>query len=376
MKIALISNTDWYLYNFRLSFAEFLQKQGYEVVLISPPGIYAEKLQEKGFRWLPWNVGRKSMNLLNEWRSIDALRKIFRQERPAIVHHHTIKPVLYGSLAARLEHIPAVVNSITGLGYLFVSRDLRARVLRYPVQWLYRLMAKPARIAYVFENQFDRQFFVDHHMANRDNSTLIRSVGVDVNLFSPQPEPGGTPVALMAGRLLWDKGVGEFVEAARLLRPRLDIRMVLVGTPDPGNPSSIPEETIRGWVEEGIVEWWGWQDEMPFVYSRSNMVVVASYSEGVPTALIEGAACGRALIGTDIPGCREVIDPGKNGLVIPARDAVALAGAIEQLALHPVLRLQYGEAARRTAELEFADSLINQQTLKVYRTIAVDIIAP
>lgn len=369
MKIALVANTDWYLYNFRLSLACALVKRGAQVVFISPPGIYAQRLVAQGFRWIPWTLGRKSMNPFSEIVSIKALTQIYRQEQVNVVHHHTVKAVLYGSLAARLAHIPAVVNSITGLGYLFVSQDLRARLLRGPVKWLYRWGVRRPNSSFIFENQSDRDFFLRHKLAGESNSWLIRSVGVDIERYTAQPELPGTPVALMAGRLLWDKGVGEFVEAARLLKQRLAVRMVLVGVPDPGNPSSISEGIVNQWVEEGLVEWWGWQDNMPQVLNQGHIVVMASYGEGVPTTLIEAAACGRALIGTDIPGCREVIRPEENGLLIPTRDAQALAEAIERLARQPELRASMGQAARQVAESEFADHLVNQATNEVYETL-------
>jgi glycosyltransferase involved in cell wall biosynthesis len=369
MKIALVANTDWYLYNFRLSLAKYLQKQGLQVVLISPPGIYSEKMLEQGFRWIPWQVGRQSMNLFTEIKALLALKEIYRREGLQMVHHHTVKPVLYGSIAARMAHIPRVVNSITGLGYLFVSQEWRARLIRHPIQWIYRLLPRRSKTAYIFENQSDQQFFLKNKMAAQKYSWLIRSVGVDIDTFVPLPEPVGIPVALIAGRLLWDKGLAEFMQAARLLKQRCPIKMVLVGLPDPGNPSSIPEETVRGWVEEGLVEWWGWQNDMPQVYNRAHIVVLASYSEGVPTALIEAAACGRALIGTDIAGCREVIRPGENGLLIPVKDAAALADAIEQLANQPELRLRFGRAARQTVESHFSALLVNQQTELVYCTL-------
>lgn len=368
-KILLIANTDWYLYRFRLSLARFLQGRRLEVVLVSPGGEYAPLIAAAGFRWVEWRVGRKSVNPLAELGAILALWRILIRERPALVHLHTVKPVLYGSLAARLAGVNAVVRSITGRGYVFLGQDWQARFLRPLVSSLYRYLLSGKGGAAIFENDADRRFFLDRKLVCPSAAHLIEGVGVDTEHYRPLPEPAGTPVILLAARMLWDKGVGTLVEAARLLHARTAARVILVGDPDEGNPASIPVETLRGWNEEKVVEWWGWQDDMRAVYENCHIVVLPSLGEGLPTALLEGAACGRPLVATDVPGCRDVVQDGVNGFLVPPGDAPALAKAFERLIQDRELRARMGAAARTRVEARFADKSIHAQTLEVYRLL-------
>ncbi|HOD44189.1 MAG TPA: glycosyltransferase family 4 protein [Anaerolineaceae bacterium] len=366
-KVFLVANTDWYLYNFRFSLAKYLRKHGYSVVLVSPDGMYVEKFHEEGFRWIEWNVGRQSINPWKEWAVLNQLKEIYRHEKPDIVHHHTIKPVLYGSLAARSVGIPHVINSITGRGYVFGSNEWKARILRPLVLLLYRKAFGNPNCTVIFENQEDQQDFIRRGLLPEQRTRLVRSVGVDLDKYSPTPEPNGIPVVIMASRMLWDKGVGVFVDAARILKGRVESRMVLVGSPDEGNPSSVSREQLEQWAEEGVVEWWGWQDDMAAVYAKSNIYVLpSSYFEGVPTSLIEAGASGRALIASDIPGCREVIQHEREGLLVSPEDADALAGAIIQLVQDPELRARLAAAARARVVEGFSSDRVNQETEEIY----------
>jgi glycosyltransferase involved in cell wall biosynthesis len=368
-KIILLANTDWYLYNFRLALARLLREGGDEVVFVSPGGPYASLLQEAGFRWLQWEVGRKSSAPLGELGAIVALIRLYRQERPCLAHHFTIKPVLYGSLAARFAGFPAVVNAITGRGYVFMADELRARRMQPAVKLLYKLAFSLSFQAVIFENPGDRQFFLDEGLVTSQRCHLIPGVGVDDRRYHPLPELPGEPVVVLPARMLWDKGVGVLVEAARLLKGKAPLRVALVGMPDAGNPSSIPESMLRGWVEQGLVEWWGWQADMPQVYAQSHIVTLPSLHEGVPTVLIEAAACARPLVASDIPGCREVVIQGETGLVVPVNDPQALAEALQMLAQQPALRQQLGAAGRALVMEKFTNEKINRRTLQVYQAL-------
>lgn len=371
MKILLTANTDWYLYNFRLSLAAFLRSRGAEVVMVCPQGEFTPRLQAEGFRCAAWQVSRQGANLVSELRSILSLRQILREEQPDLMHNHTIKPVLYGTWAASYLAGPAVVNSITGRGYVFLSDERKARWLRPWVRLLYRLVLRRPRCEIIFENEADRQYFLNQRLAAPAHAWLVRSVGVDVERFSPRPEPEGEALVLQASRMLWDKGVGDFVQAARMLRPNLKARFVLCGQPDPGNPASIPEETLRAWVQEGAVEWWGFREDMPQVYASASVVCLpTTYGEGVPTVLIEAAACGRALVASDIPGCREVISPGENGLLVKPADPAALAAAVRVLVEDGALRARLGQAARQTAVQRFSSQRVHEETWAVYQKAA------
>jgi glycosyltransferase involved in cell wall biosynthesis len=368
-KILLVANTDWYLYRYRLSLARFLRAQGLEVVLVSPAGAYAPLIAAEGFRWLAWRLERQSINPFQELRAVISLARILRRERPTLVHLHTIKPVLYGSLAARLVGVPAVVRSITGRGYVFLGQERRARLLRPLVSVLYRFLLFGKGKAAIFENDADRQYFLDQRLVRPAGVHLIEGVGVDTEYYRPLPEPTGTPVILLASRMLWDKGVGTLVEAARLLHSRMEVRVVLAGEPDEGNPASIPLETLRGWNEEKVVEWWGWQEDMRTVYESCHIVTLPSLGEGLPTTLLEAAACGRPLVATDVPGCRDVVRHGVNGFLVPPGEARSLAEALGRLAQDQELRFRMGTAGRLRVEARFADRSINAQTLEVYRSL-------
>ena len=370
IKLILSANTDWYLFNYRLALAEAARQHGYQVTLVSPPGPYVAELQQRGFRWLRWDLERRRTNPLTELPSLLAIATIYQRERPDLAHHHTVKPVLYGSLATKMLGQPAIVNSITGRGYMYQSQSQGARLLRRLVEPLYRLAFSFPRGAVIFENESDRQYFLKQGLISEDRTWLIPGVGVDPERFTPQPIPPEPVVILLAGRMLWDKGVGVLVEAARLLRRRTTARVVLVGTPDPGNPATIDESILTQWNQEGVIEWWGWHADMPSMYNQSHVVALpTAYGEGVPTVLLEAAACAKPLVASDIPGCRDVIQEGVNGILVPPNDSQALADALEHLVRNPQLRSRMGAAGRQLVLEKFTYEQINTATLEVYQHV-------
>ncbi len=366
MKVLLFANTDWYLYNFRLELAQSLRARGDEVVLLSPPGEYAGRLEKMGYRWIGFPLDRRGMNPLREARSILRLRSLYRRERPDLVHHFTVKCVLYGSLAARLTGARAVVNSITGLGYLFLPGGALKNLLRVFVRLWYRNVLHGSQV--IFENEEDRAAFVRFGFVRSEEGHLTAGVGVDVQRFAPSPFPEGDPVVLMAARLLWDKGVGEFVEAARQLRCEgVQARFALSGRTDPGNPASIPGEQVAAWRDEGVIEWWGWAEDMAAALAQASIVCLPSYREGLPTVLTEAAACGRPVIASDVPGCREALEAGVSGLLVPVKDARALAGGMRRLILDPELCRKMGAAGRALAVDRFSSARVLEGIFSVYR---------
>ncbi|MEZ0395269.1 MAG: glycosyltransferase family 4 protein [Anaerolineales bacterium] len=365
MKIILVANTDWYLYRFRQAQARFLRERGAEVILVSPPGEYVPALQQAGFRWLSLPLTRTGMNPLTEAASLLALTRLYRRERPALVHHFTIKCVLYGSLAAWLAGVDCVINGVTGLGYVFGQGGAGRAALRWLAKAWYRLAL--ARTQAVFDNEEDRQFFIANRLTGPERSHVVRSAGVDVETYRPWPEPEGAPLVVFAGRMLWDKGLAELVEAARLLRAEgVQARIALVGRPDGGNPASISEEQLRAWHAEGTLEYWGWRGDMEKVLAEAHIFCLPSYREGLPTTIIEAAACGRPVVATDVPGCRHAVRNGETGLLVPPRDAPALAAALKTLIADPALRRRMGAAGRRMAEAEFSTARVNEETLRIY----------
>jgi len=366
MKALFFANTDWYLYNFRLPLAEALRQRGVDVVLVSPPGEHVHTLESKGFRWLPFPLRRRGMNPLKELSTIVRLIHLYKREAPDLLHHFTVKCVLYGSMAGRLVGISSIVNAVTGLGYIFTAGGVMKSALRVIIKAWYRWVLRGTRI--VFQNEDDLEDFVRQGLLGRESIHLIRGSGVDTSLFVPVPEPEDVPVVVLAARMLWDKGVGEFVEAARILQKQgVQARFVLVGDTYADNPAAIPTSQLVSWKEEGVVEWWGWREDMPVVYAGANLVCLPSYREGMPKSLIEAAACGRAIVTTDAPGCRQAVRHGENGLLVKVRDAPALADALSTMIKSPGLRRRMGKKGRKIAVDEYSVGRVINETLAVYR---------
>jgi glycosyltransferase involved in cell wall biosynthesis len=370
MKILLVANTGWYLYNFRSALAKRLVSEGYEVAMISPHDEFVAEMNAQGFRTILWDLARQAAPPWDELGSIRKLVKIYRQEQPSLVHHFTIKPVSYGSLAARLANVPSVINSVTGRGYVFMGTSYKAAYLKLFVKLLFSIGYSHLNVATTFENASDLEFFVQDGLVPNRNLYLINGVGVDTNTFFYAPQPKTDPPLLVfPGRLLWAKGVGTLVEAARILKSRNNVRIVLVGKPDPGNPESIDERIIESWVKEGLVEWWGWQSDMTSIYHQSSLVILPSMGEGLSKALLEAAACGRPIVATDVPGCREVVIPGVTGYLVSTDNPRALAERIERLVRNPGLREQMGLSGRRLIEENYADDLVNEQIMNIYQKL-------
>ena len=367
MKILLFANTDWYLYNFRLAHAQALRERGDEVVLVSPDGPYGPQMQALGFRWLPFPLGAPQPESVQRAPVGGAPVGLYKREKPDLVHHFTVKCVLYGSLACRLLGIRSVVNSVPGLGYVFMGSEGARKWLRGLIKASYRWLLKPTWV--VFLNPDDRSFFLENHLVDPGRAMLIRGDGVDLQRFSPQPEPVGVPLVVLPARMLWDKGVGEFVSAARILRSKgSSARFALVGDIYKDNPASVETSQLQEWEREAVIEWWGWKEHMDAVYAQAAVVCLPSYREGMPKTLIEAAACGRPIVASDVPGCREVVRHGVNGLLVPARDPEALAEALNDLLRNPIKRRQMGIQGRAIAEKEFSMESIISQTFALYRT--------
>jgi glycosyltransferase involved in cell wall biosynthesis len=376
VKVIFFANSDWYLYNFRRSLALAAQSRGYEILLISPPGEYGARLRSLGLDWRPLSrMDRRSLNLVTELQVLLGLVALFRRERPALVHGFTIKCAVYGSLAAQLARVPARVNAVAGLGYVFASNDRKARWLRPMVRVMLRLALRGRYTRLILQNPDDLEMFERSGLIGPDRIDLIPGSGVDCTRFTPRPEGSAAhrpqPCVLLAARLLWDKGVAEYVEASRLLRSAgRTIRFLLAGMPDSGNPAAVPESTLRQWVEEGVIEWLGHVDDTSELFRSVDILALPTYyGEGLPKSLIEAAACALPLVTTDMPGCREVVTNEVDGLLIPPRDASALAHAIARLIDSPELAARLGAAARAKAVAHFDERIVIERTLAVYRKL-------
>jgi glycosyltransferase involved in cell wall biosynthesis len=367
MKLLFLTTEESSFWSHRLALARTLRSQGVDVVIMTRPGDHRSRLEAEGFRVIPWFISRKSLNPVQELRSFFQVIKRYREERPDIVHHIALKPIVYGSLAARICRCIPSVNTVTGLGPVFMRVNLTSRVLWSLLVKVLRVCFRAANARVIFQNEDDRELFVKTKIAAAEKTVVVSGFGVNTEQFSPRPEPDGEFVVMLPARMLWEKGVREFVEAAQELHRRgTSVRMVLVGAPDPDNPGCIPERQLGEWAKSGDVEWWGQQTEMPDVLNRSHLVCLPSYREGLPKVLLEAGACGRAIVTTDAPGCSRVVRHGENGLLVPTKDSRALVDAIESLLLDRVRRLEMGVAGRKRAVAEFSEGKIARQTLDVY----------
>lgn len=373
MKVIFFANTDWYLYNFRLALAKFLRERDFEVVMLSPKGPYGALLEAEGFRWLGLDMDRRSLNPAKELGLVRRISAIYASEKPDIVHHFTIKCVIYGSLIARLHGIRRKVNAVAGMGHIFTDDGYKAHMLRPLVRSMIKVALAGEGTRLILQNNDDVEAFVRADLAARDRIHLIMGSGVDTIRFQPIAAPRESTVmrVLLASRLLWDKGLREYMEAARVLRAQgLAIEFLLAGSPDPGNPGSVTAAEAAAWQQDGVVTYLGHVSDMPSLLRKMDIMVLPSYyGEGVPRCLLEAAACGLPIVTTDEPGCREIVQDRDNGLLVPARDAKALAEAIRYLFEQPGERLRMGRAGRDRVLAGFDQRIVFDRTLSVYREL-------
>jgi len=371
-KLMYVISEDWFFYSHFFDRALAARDAGYDVVVMTRERAHGQKIRAAGIRLLPVNFSRRSINPVNELISLLRIYLAYRRERPAVLHHAAAKAVFYGALAARsFRRKLAIVNAPVGMGYVFSSRERLARLLRPCLRLGYRLLLNPWRSRVIFENSDDAAYFVKNGVVRATDTVVIRGAGIDVRKFQPVNSPTGPPVVALVARMLLDKGVCEFVEAAhRLHDGGVAARFVLVGYPDPENPASIPLEQLRSWHGQKGVEWWGWEEDMVWTWHQVHIACLPSYREGLPKALLEAAACGLPIVTTDAVGCREVVRNGGNGLLVPIGDARALADALRALIFDADLRRRMGEESRARAEREFCSERVIRETLAVYRSLA------
>lgn len=371
-KLVYFVTEDWYFCSHRLSLAIAAREAGYSVSVITRVNAHGGEIEKAGLHLIPFEISRRSKNPFTELIVVWRLARIYKKLKPDIAHHVALKPVIYGSIAARIGRVGNVVNAMAGLGFLFSSGRILARVLRPFVRVLFSLLLNNRRTTVILQNPDDVEVLCGAGSLSRDRARLIMGSGVDTEIYQFHAEPTGLPVVLLASRLLWDKGVGDFVEAARELRQQgIEARFVLAGDSDEENPGSISREQIDAWTDTGFVEWWGRCSNMPEVFAGVHVVCLpTAYGEGVPKVLIEAASCGRPIIATDAPGCREIVVDGENGLLVPVGNVDALAKAILQLVQSPELREKMGRAGRQRVKDHFSIERVISATLGVYEKAA------
>jgi len=366
-KLLIVVNDARFFLTHRLPIALAARKKGFEVHVATTRDSYSDTIAGHGLVFHEIPFARSGMQPVHELHTILKIYRLYRQLRPDIVHHVTIKPVLYGGLVARILSVPAVVSAISGLGYLFVARGILPKVLRLFVTVLYRLALNHKNCCTIVQNPDDRNWLVRSGIVGSDSIRKVPGSGVDLDIFSPMPEKKGSPIVLFASRLLWDKGIGEYVQAAyKIASEGVKAKFVIAGERDPGNPSTVPERILEKWKKDEVVSLIGYQENMPAVRSSAHIFCLPSYREGLSKALIEAAASGRPVITTDVPGCRDVVEDGVNGLLVPTRDIEALAVAMKKLIENSAIRESMGRAGRIRAEREFGIKGIVSKTLDIY----------
>lgn len=371
-RLLFVVNNPAFFMSHRVPVALAAQRAGYDVHVATMDGPAVADIEALGMTHHAIPMTRSGKHPLQELGTLLALLRLFRHLRPQVVHLVTIKPVLYGGIAARLARVPGMVAAISGLGFVFLSNSLKMRLVRAVVARMYRLALGHRNSRVIFQNGADRDLLKSLGAVRDEQVVLIRGAGVDLDLCRALPEPPAPPVVVtMVARLLRDKGVQEFVQAARLLRERgVPVTMRLVGGVDAGNPASATPAEVEAWQREGCVQALGERADVPQLYADSHIAVLPSYREGLPKSLIEAAACGRAVVTTDVPGCRDAIDPGKTGLLVPVRDPQALADAIARLAGDAAQRQAMGAAGRALAEREFNIECVARIHVDLYDTLS------
>lgn len=370
MKILFLVTEDWFFCSHFIERAVAARQVGYEVVVLTRIGEDAQRIRDAGLRLIPLRINRRSLNPLSALQTFLQIFRVYRSERPDLVHQFALKPILLGSLAARLLRIRGVINAVVGMGYAFTSDKTQMRMLRPFLTWAIAKLICPPGSRVVFENAEDLQAFVEDGYVRAGQAVLIRGAGVDPALYPAALPERSPPMIVLVARMLWDKGVGEFAEAARIVRDQgVRARFVLIGGRDELNRAAIPEATLQQWQDEGILEWLGHRRDVPALLGQAQIACLPSYREGFPRALLEAMAAGLPCIATDVVGCREAVRHEDNGLLVRAGDAQSLAAAFVRLIGDPDLRRRLGARGRQRVEAEFSTRLVVERTLALYKDV-------
>ena len=380
--ILFLVNAPEFFLSHRLPIATAAKKKGYDVHVATANGDFTLEIESYGLKHHVIPISRSGINPIYELFTMGSIISLYKKIQPDLVHMVTIKPVIYGGIAARLMKIPSVVFAISGLGYTFVDKSYRARILLYLVRFLYKLALGKSNLIAIFHNFEDRDMFLqfyndpfgDSSQLSRlktESALVIRGSGIDLKKFNYKPENiNQKPIILMVSRLLRDKGIIEFAKAAKILVNKgYSANFYIVGDLDYGNPASLSDSELNDLQNEKIVEFIGYKENIYDFLVSCNIVVLPSYREGLPKILIEAAACGRATVTTDVPGCRDAIEPDKTGILVPVREPIKLADAIEKLIKNPEMRIQYGKAGRELAKKEFNIEEVIHKHLVLYKKL-------
>lgn len=368
-KLFLVVNVDWFFLSHRLPIAIEAKKRNYDVTIlaIEEEG-KGDEIRGYGLKFIPLPSSRGGKNIFSEINLIRFLYNVYKTEKPDIVHHVAIKPVLYGSIAAKFAGIKKIINAVSGLGSVFINPK-KSDPLYHIVKNLYKVSFKNKNLHVIAQNSDDINQLLSLGSLKREQVHLIKGSGVDLNEFAFSTENNNLPISIVfPSRMLWDKGVQEFVDAATILKKEYegDVEFILAGKVDLENGSSISEEQLNIWNKEGNVKWIGYQNNMVDIYRNAHIVTLPSYREGLPKSLIEACAIGRPVVTTDVPGCRLVVDDGENGFLVKLKDVDTLASAMQKLIQSKELREKMGVEGRKKAEKEFSIENVLEKTFAIY----------
>lgn len=370
-KILIFSNNDSHFYHHLLPIALEAKKQGYKVCVLTKITKWQEKIEAHGLRVIDITLDRKNLNPFKEIMLLFKLIQTIYAEKPDILHNFTIKPILYGSIAGGLLKTPQIVNNFLGLGYVFINNNFASRALRKLICTTLSFLGKFKPIKFIAQNQDDRNLLVKLKIAPEDLIFNQCSVGVDLNQFPVMPEaenPQGVTIFALVSRMLKDKGVVEFIEAAKILKAKnLAAEFWLVGEPDKGNPASVSEEFLIKAEREGIVKYLGFRADIVSIWKKAHVAVLPSYREGLSRSLLEAGSCQRAVITTDAPGGSDLIQDQVNGLLVKAQDSMSLAQAMELLCASKELRKQLAANLQKHIEANYTSEIIAKKMLQFYR---------
>jgi glycosyltransferase involved in cell wall biosynthesis len=369
-RLLFMFTEDWAFAALFLDRAVAAKNAGYEVAVHVRCSEHQAVIEQAGLQVIPHNISRSGLNPFRELLSVLQLIKVFRSFRPDVIHLIALKPIVLGSLASSFYPKAKVVNAPVGMGYLFASSDMRARIARPLVKTVLKLTLGRKRSMTIIENSDDRSSLLEGGFLGDDQIVLIRGTGVNLDVFRPTAEPDGPKIVVLIARMLRDKGVYEFVESARIIRrTQPTVSFWLIGDADPGNPASLTTQQLQDWNDEGIVKWFGYRTDVADLLKQVHIVCLPSYREGFGKVFVEAGAALRAVVATDVPGCREAVEHDINGLLVEPKNPQALADALSRVLTDDQLRLRLAKEGRRRAEFEFSSATVNTQTLAVYQQV-------
>lgn len=371
-KVLILINSGQLFFLHRKNYAHFLKQKGFQVTVLVPQDSYFQKIQEEGFELIPFQINRKTLNPFMRLVEVWNLSKIYKKIKPDIIHHFGLVCIVIGSFASYLAKQEKVLNTFSGLGYLFIGKNFFKKSIRYFLSLLLRFLFRKLKVFCFTENIDDKKTLLEYKIISEEKILVLPGIGIDLNKFPYTPKEENGCKVLLAARMLYDKGIYEFQEAAKILKAKYpSVEFLLAGKVDPENPSHIPESVLKIWNQEGHINWLGELTDMLSSYQKVDIVCLPSYREGLPVSLLEASAVGRVVVTTDTVGCRDIIKD-KNGLLVPVKNIPKLAEALEILIQNPELRKQMGQKAHEVVKKYFSQEIVFSILYKVIETEFLD----